>query len=418
MNATPQHSDIGRLFRNHSAQAVASLARVFNDFDRAEDAVQDAYETALHHWTLHGIPAHPAAWIFKAARNAAIDRLRREKTAAAKYEVLAQLESLATTGTEDFEDIQMDDRLAMIFTACHPALSDETRAALTLRFAAGLSVAEIASGLLSAPASIAQRLVRAKRKIREAHIPFTVPGLSELPARLQDVLRVVYLIFNEGYASATHADHVRTHLCDEALHLVKLLEELMPGEPEVAGLYALILFHHARRSTRIDAVGDPILLQDQDRTMWDVRKILDGVTILDRALRHGNLGQYQVEAALAAEHARARTWEETNWFRIREWYDRLMELAPSPIVELNRAVAVAYTDGNAAGLAAIDEAAKDDALKDYLQFYVARAELLRRLDRPAEAAQHYRQALERSHSPAERRHIEKKLSELRVDGFA
>ncbi|MBC5816697.1 MAG: hypothetical protein GIW97_09160, partial [Candidatus Eremiobacteraeota bacterium] len=264
----------------------------------------------------------------------------------------------------------------------------------------------------------AQRLVRAKRKIREAHIPFTVPGLSELPARLQDVLRVVYLIFNEGYASATHADHVRTHLCDEALHLVKLLEELMPGEPEVAGLYALILFHHARRSTRIDAVGDPILLQDQDRTMWDVRKTLDGVTILDRALRHGNLGQYQVEAALAAEHARARTWEETNWFRIREWYDRLMELAPSPIVELNRAVAVAYTDGNAAGLAAIDEAAKDDALKDYLQFYVARAELLRRLDRPAEAAQHYRQALERSQSQAERRHIGKKLSELRVDGFA
>jgi RNA polymerase sigma-70 factor (ECF subfamily) len=411
LNATPNHADIDRLFRSASAQAVASLARAFNDFEQAEDAVQDAYLQALQYWSSHDVPAHPAAWIYRTARNAAIDRLRREKTAAAKYALLAKLESLPGAD-ETLEEVWMDDRLAMIFTACHPALSDETRTALTLRFAAGLSVAEIASGLLCAPATIAQRLVRAKRKIREAHIPFTVPAPAQLPDRLSDVLRVLYLIFNEGYASSTHAQRVRTDLCDEALRLVRLVDELMPGEPEIAGLHALILFHDARRDTRIDEFGDLVLLQDQDRTKWDARKILRGITILDGALRHKNLGTYQIEAALASEHARAATWEETNWFAIREWYDRLMEIAPSPVVALNRAVAIAYTDGNAAGLSAMDDAARSGELADYPSLYVARAELLRRLGRIADAKAQYARANELTQSDAERRHIEKHAQNL------
>jgi len=260
--------------------------------------------------------------------------------------------------------------------------------------------------------TIAQRLVRAKRKIREAHIPFTVPAPAQLPDRLSDVLRVLYLIFNEGYASSTHAQRVRTDLCDEALRLVRLVDELMPGEPEIAGLHALILFHDARRDTRIDEFGDLVLLQDQDRTKWDARKILRGITILDGALRHKNLGTYQIEAALASEHARAATWEETNWFAIREWYDRLMEIAPSPVVALNRAVAIAYTDGNAAGLSAMDDAARSGELADYPSLYVARAELLRRLGRLADAKAQYARANELTQSDAERRHIEKHAQNL------
>jgi RNA polymerase sigma-70 factor (ECF subfamily) len=412
LNTTTDADRIDRLFRSESGRAVASLARIFNDFDRAEDAVQDAYLAAAERWPRDGVPSNPSAWIVAAARNSAIDRLRREKTAASKYELIAGLESIAPGGVAFDEETAMDDRLAMIFAACHPSLNDDTRIALTLRFAAGLTVPEIAAALLASQAAIAQRLVRAKRKIREARIPFHVPDAAALPQRLHDVLRVVYLIFNEGYASSTHADRVRGELCDEALRLTKLLERLLPAEPEIAGLHALIVFHDARRETRVDADGDPVLLEDQDRARWDARKILDGLTLLDEALRHRAIGPYQLQAAIAAEHARAATWPETNWFRIREWYDALLEIDDSPIVELNRCVAIAYTAGPQAGLAAIDAISSRGALDDYSPLFAARAEFLRRLDRTAEARQAYVRATALTQSASERRFFEKRLADL------
>ncbi|MDQ6929541.1 MAG: sigma-70 family RNA polymerase sigma factor [Candidatus Eremiobacteraeota bacterium] len=411
MSAERSRTNLDRLFRSESFKAVASLARAFNDFERAEDAVQDAYVRALEQWRDRGIPDRPEAWIYKTARNFAIDRLRREKNASEKYRILARLQDLANADTP-FEEGQMDDRLAMIFTATHPALSEDTRIVLTLRFAAGLTVGEIASALLVAETAVAQRLVRAKRKIRDAHIPFTVPASSALPERLEDVLRILYLIFNEGYASSTHANRLRVELCDEALRLAGTLELLMPSEPEVGGLRALMLFHDARRSTRADENEVPVLLQDQDRTKWDTRKILEGVNVLERALRHNGVGPYQIEAALAGEHARAQRWEDTNWFAIRAWYDRLLAIAPSAIVALNRAVAIAYTDGNACGLAAMDALEANGGLELYAPFYGARAELLARLERSEEAAGQYRKAMDLTRSAAERRHFESRLQKL------
>lgn len=411
MSAEHSRQDLDRIFRSESRKAVASLARVFNDFERAEDAVQDAYVRALEHWRKHGVPDRPEAWIYKTARNAAIDRLRREKAASEKFGILARLQELVHTD-DPFRDAQMDDRLAMIFTATHPALSEDTRVVLTLRFAAGLTVGEIASALLVAESAVAQRLVRAKRKIRDARIPFTVPASPALPQRLDDVLRIIYLIFNEGYASSTHATRLRSDLCEEALRLAATLESLMPSEPEIGGLIALMLFHDARRSTRADANGDAVLLQDQDRAQWDTRKILQAVNTLERAKRQRTIGRYQIEAALAGEHARAQRWEDTNWFAIRDWYDRLMAVAPSVVVALNRAVAIAYTDGNAAGLAAMDALRISGALEQYAPFFGARAELLARLGRGDEAAAQYREAIELTSSASERRYFERCLRDL------
>lgn len=411
MNTRCNPAQVDRLFRTESAQAVASLARHFNDFERAEDAVQDAYLIALERWPREGLPRKPAAWIVTAARHCAIDRLRRERVAATKYEQLAHLERLAARDDEDDEPA-MDDRLAMIFTACHPALNLETRIALTLRFAAGFTVEEIASALLATQPTIAQRLVRAKRKIRDAHILFAVPEAPALPERLGDVLSVLYLIFNEGYASSTHATRVRIDLCEEALRLVALLERLLPSEPEIAGLHALMLFHHARRTTRIDANGDAVLLEDQDRSRWDARAIVRGLTLLDDALRYRHAGPYQAQAAIAAEHARAESFAATNWFRIRRWYDALIELAPSPIVALNRTVAIAYTDGYEAALRELDAIARTGDLDEYAPLFTSRAEYLRRLERFDESRESYRCALALTHGDADRRFIERRLREL------
>jgi RNA polymerase sigma-70 factor (ECF subfamily) len=402
---------IDRLFRTESGRAVATLARIFNDFDRAEDAVQDAYAIALERWPREGVPDNPAAWIATTARNRAIDRLRREKTAAYKHELLARLGDLHERGPE-FEERAMDDNLAMIFAACHPSLNDDSRITLTLRYAAGLAVNEIAAALLAAPATIAQRLVRAKRKIRQAMIPFGVPDGAALTERLHDVLRVIYLIFNEGYASSTHAQRIRAELCDEAIRLIRLLERLMPAEPEIAGLHALMLFHDARRSARVDERGETVLLEDQDRSNWDARKIVQGLTLLDGALRHRAIGPYQAQAAIVAEHARAQTWEETNWFRIRDWYGVLLELEPSPVVELNRAVAIAYADGSQAGLHALEAAAAGGALDLYPPLYAARGELLGRLGRLADAREAYDRAIELTQSAPERRLLEKRVARL------
>jgi RNA polymerase sigma-70 factor (ECF subfamily) len=397
---------IDRLFRAESGRAVAALARIFNDFDRAEDAVQDAYLKALDTWPATGVPRNTAAWIVTTARNAAIDRLRREKAAALKYELVARLEAVEVPG--EIEEPTMDDRLATIFAACHPALAEETRIVLTLRFAAGLTVAEIATALVSAPATIAQRLVRAKKKIREARIPFSVPEDRLLPERLNDVLRVLYLIFNEGYASSTNAERVRAELCDDALRLAELLDRLLPAEPEIDGLRALFLFHDARRATRVDDRGDPVLLEYQDRTRWDTRKIVRGLTILERAQRQRSRGPYQLQAAIAAEHARALAWEDTNWFRIRECYEQLLDLEPSPVIALNRAVAVAYTDGPAAGIAAIDDIAASGALRGYAPLYAARAELLRRIGDDERAKADYASAISLTQSEPERRLLERR----------
>ncbi len=390
---------------------MACLARAFNDLDRAEDAVQDAYLVALQRWPVDGLPPNPSAWILKTARNGAIDKLRREKTGAAKSL------SLATFDISVHDEIphgakEIDERLGMIFAACHPALSDETRVALTLRFAAGLSVAEIASALLATPATIAQRLVRAKRKIREARITFDAPADAALPERLHDVLRIVYLIFSEGYASATNAARIRPLLCDEALRLVVLLGELLPGEPEIGGLHALILFHDARRVTRTDERGDLVLLEEQDRSKWDTRKIVDALTLLERAARQHTSGTYQIQAAIAGEHARAATWAETNWYRIREFYEHLLAVDPSPVVELNRAVAIAYTDGNASALAAVDDLVVEGTLDDYAPLHSARAELLRRLHRDTEAHVELHRALDLTQSESDRRFLQKRISQL------
>jgi len=407
LSTKPDIERIDRLFRTKSAQAVASLARIFNDFDRAEDAVQDAYLTALERWPQSGMPSNPAGWILTTARNRAIDRLRHEQNATSKHELLAHLEALVP---QDYEEPVLDDRLGLIFACCHPALNLDTRIALTLRFAAGFTVEEIAGTLLVAQTTIAQRLVRAKRKIRDARLPFAVPESTALPQRLSDVLRVLYLIFNEGYASSTHANRVRAELCDEAQRLAELLEQLLPSEPEIAGLRALMLFHDARRDTRVDEFGDAVLLEEQDRSRWDARKIVRGLTLLDVALRHAYVGPYQLQAAIAAEHARAPAWEETNWFRIRAHYDALYALDPSPVVALNRSVAVAYTAGDEMGLRAIELVRESGVLDEYAPLFGAQGELLRRLGRSEEAAFAFQRAISVSQSEPERRFFAKRLA--------
>jgi len=407
LSTRPDIERIDRLFRTKSAQAVASLARIFNDFDRAEDAVQDAYLTALERWPQSGMPSNPAGWILTTARNRAIDRLRHEQNATSKHELLTHLEALVP---QDYEEPVLDDRLGLIFACCHPALNLDTRIALTLRFAAGFTVEEIAGTLLVAQTTIAQRLVRAKRKIRDARLPFAVPESTALPERLSDVLRVLYLIFNEGYASSTHANRVRAELCDEAQRLAELLEQLLPSEPEIAGLRALMLFHDARRDTRVDEFGDAVLLEEQDRSRWDARKIVRGLTLLDVALRHAYVGPYQLQAAIAAEHARAPAWEETNWFRIRAHYDALYALDPSPVVALNRSVAVAYTAGDEMGLRAIESVRESGVLDEYAPLFGAQGELLRRLGRSEEAAFAFQRAISVSQSEPERRFFAKRLA--------
>jgi RNA polymerase sigma-70 factor (ECF subfamily) len=406
----PEAADADRLFRLEAAQAVATLARAFNDFDRAEDAVQDAYALALTRWPRDGVPKNPAAWIMLTARNKAIDRLRRERVAAEKGEILANLEALVHLDDVAGEE-PIDDRLAMIFAACHPALSDETRVALTLRFAAGLTVDEIGSALLVAPTTIAQRLVRAKHKIRRARIAFAVPSVAALPGRLHDILRTIYLIFNEGYASPTHDERVRGELCDEAVRLGLLVDGLMPGQPEVAALCALMLFNDARRPARLSASGEPVLMKDQVRSLWRADKIARGIALLTRD-ETPRPGVYRLQAMIAAEHARAATWEATDWRRIRRCYDLLTGIDDSPVVALNRAVAVAHAETPDAGLALIDELRAQGALEEYAPVFSAQAELLRRVARTSEARAAYERAIALTRNEPERRYLSERLAEL------
>jgi RNA polymerase sigma-70 factor (ECF subfamily) len=416
---------VERLFRSESGRSVATLIRAIGDFDVAEEAVQEAFAIALSTWPMRGIPDNPGAWITTTARNRAIDRLRRDRTGRAKVEALARLEALdAAAGRSPFGeegDDEMsagvraipDDRLRLIFTCCHPALAPEARVALTLRTLGGLTTREIARAFLVPEPTVAQRLVRAKRKIRDAAIPYRVPPPDLWPERLDGVLAVVYLVFNEGYAATDAPSLVRSDLCEEAIRLGRFLAELMPDEPEVLGLLALMLLQHSRRSTRLGPSGELVLLEDQDRSRWDRRAIHEGVGLVRRALRTSapDPGPYALQAAIAAVHAEAARGEDTDWPQIAALYGVLARVQPSPVVELNRAVAVAMADGPALGLARVERLAADGSLDGYHLLHSTRADLLRRLDRRAEAAAAYRRALALATNPVERAFLEARLRE-------
>jgi RNA polymerase sigma-70 factor, ECF subfamily len=416
----PAHRGVGSpeiedVFRREYGRAVAVLARHFGDIDIAEEAVQDAFATAVQRWPESGLPPSPAGWIITTARNRAIDRLRREasrENRQAEAALLHGSEEPAADGLAE-EDAVQDDRLRLIFTCCHPALATQSQVALTLRLLGGLSTHEIARAFLVPEPTMAQRLVRAKGKIRDARIPYRVPSEADLPDRLSAVLAVVYLIYNEGYTATSGDRLTREDLSAEAIRLGRLLAHLMPDEPEVMGLLALMLLIEARRAARVEPSGGLVRLADQDRALWDRDLIAEGQAIVRQCLRRGQPGPYQIQAAINAVHADAASTDSTDWAQILQLYDQLLTVSPGPIVALNRAVAVAEVDGPNAALAVVDYLAV--SLDSYYLFHAIRAELLRRLGNRADAVRAYEAAIARTANIAEREFLLRALESLRPD---
>jgi RNA polymerase sigma-70 factor, ECF subfamily len=408
--------DIDALYRAESRRVLATLIRLLGDFDLAEEALHDAFRAALEQWPKEGMPANPRAWLVSAGRFKAIDKIRRDARLAELDDEAA--ENIPAPEEAEAEDIE-DDRLRLIFTCCHPALQPDAQVALTLREVCGLTTEEIAYAFLTAASTIAQRIVRAKAKIRDAKIPYETPSPEHLPERLDSVLRVIYLVFNEGYSASSGDTLTRHDLSGEAIRLTRLLMALLPAsqlDPEVSGLLALMLLNESRRTARTSSDGDVILLEDQDRSKWQRAFIDEGVALTTRALSNGRVGAYALQAAISATHAQAASAADTDWREIVGLYDVLLGIEPSPVVELNRAVALAMRDGPAAGLAVIDQLLARGELKEYRLAHAARADLCRRLGRDAEARAAYEQTLQLTHSEPERRFLERRLAALKLNG--
>ncbi|HEV8606838.1 MAG TPA: RNA polymerase sigma factor [Tepidisphaeraceae bacterium] len=404
---------VDSVYRSESRRVLATLIRLLGDFDLAEEAMHDAFTSAVEQWPREGVPANARAWLISAGRFKAIDAMRRRaRFDASLVQIANQLDSSAhDPAANDAEDLQ-DDRLRLIVTCCHPALSPDAQVALTLREVCGLTTEEIARAFLTAPPTLAQRIVRAKAKIKSARIPYQVPSPSDLPERLDTVLHVIYLVFNEGYSASSGQSLTRADLSDEAIRLGRLLVELLP-DPEVLALLALMLLHESRRHARTSPDGDLILLENQDRSLWNRDHIAEGTALVERALSSQRIGPYSLQAAIAAVHAQAATAPQTNWARIVALYDVLSRAEPSPVIELNRAVAVAMRDGPLAGLALIDAILSRGDLADYHLAHSARAELCRRLGKLADAKASYDRAISLARQEPERRFLERRLGELK-----
>ena len=409
-------ADIDALYRTESRRIFATLTRLLGDFDLAEEALHDAFRAAMEQWPTQGLPDNPRAWLVSAGRFQAIDGIRRNSRFSAWDEVAEQAEAVANEALgwdEQFEQAQIeDDRLRLVFTCCHPSLAADAQLALTLREVCGLTTEEIAKAFLLPAPTLAQRIVRAKSKIRDARIPYQVPDAPDLPARLQSVLRVIYLVFNEGYSASGGEVLLRTELSEEAIRLARLIRELLPGEAEVLGLLGLMLLHESRRLARLDEHGDLVPLDEQNRALWSAPQIAEGCALTEQALRTPNFGAYSLQAAISAVHAEAPTAHQTDWPQIVGLYDVLLSREPSPVVALNRAVAVAMASGPAVGLALVAALLQDVALQNYHLAHAAQADLFRRLGRHQEALGAYQHALLLTSQAAEQRFLQRKMAEI------